>query len=135
MQYAFLLPQQIGQPSYPAGSALHQQDLGTKVVVKVYVGANQDILVVMVLQVGQFLTELVQMMVIEQSYCAQGFPIVLPLPSNELLADHIPDELRAVGVLAELAQLLQLLEQGLFYGKTQSGQFCHGPPLLRIQKS
>ena len=83
-----------------------------------YMGANQDILMVMVLQVGQFLTELVQMMVIEQSYRAQGFPIILPLAPNKLLADHIPDELRAVGVLAELTQLFQLLQQGLFYGET-----------------
>ncbi len=71
-----------------------------------HMSANQDILMVIMLQVGQFLTEFVQMMVIEQSYRAQGLAIVLPLACDELLANHVPDELRAISAFAELAQLL-----------------------------
>ena len=82
---------------------------------------NQDMLMVVVLQVGEFFTELVQMMVVKQCDRSQNFPVVLPLASDKLLTDHIPDELGAVGILAVPTQLFQLLEQGLFYGKTQSG--------------
>ena len=81
---------------------------------------DQDSLVVMMLQIGELLAELVQMMVVEQRYRTQGFPVVLPLLSDQLLADHVPDELGAVGVLAVLAQSLELLQQGLFYRETQS---------------
>jgi len=68
------------------------------------------------LQVGQFLAELMQMMIVKQSYGAQALAILLPLTPDELFANHVADKLRTVGVLAVLTQLLQLLEQGLFYG-------------------
>ncbi len=76
---------------------------------------------VVMLQVGEFFTELVQVMVVQQCDCAQDLLVCIPFVADELLADHVPDELGAVGVLAEFTQLLQPLEQGLFYGKTQSG--------------
>lgn len=90
-------------------------------LIHVHMRTDQDTLVVMMLQVGEFFAEFVQIMVVKQGYRTHGFSVVLPLPSDKLLADHIPDKLRAVGVPTGPTQLLQLLEQGLFYGKTQSG--------------
>ena len=64
-------------------------------------------------------------MIVKQSYGAQGLAVVLPLLPDELLADHVSHELGAVAILAGLEQLLQPLKQGLFDGKTQSGQIGH----------
>ena len=59
MQYALLLTQHIGQLFYPPGPAPYQQDLGTEVLIEMHMSANQDILMVVVLQLGEFLAELV----------------------------------------------------------------------------
>jgi len=42
------LPQFVGQMFYPAGSALHQQDLGTEVLIEMHMSADQDILMVVI---------------------------------------------------------------------------------------
>ena len=114
VQHTFLLPQVIGQLLNLCRRSANEDHLGTQVVVEVHMGGSQDRVIIVVLQLDEFFAELPDVMVVDQCDGAQRFLLgVLPFVRYEVIADHIPHELRAVGVALLLHQGFQPLQQRL----------------------
>jgi len=92
---------------------------------EVDVSGGQDGGVVRVLEVREFLAELGAVVVVDEGDRADDLGVRVPLRFDELLADHVADELGAVRVSAAAYQALQTLEQRLFDRQAQPHEFGH----------
>ncbi len=62
-------------------------------------GGRQNRVIIVVLQLDKFFAELTDVVVVHQRNGAQRFLLgVLPFVRHKVIPDHIPHELRAVGV-------------------------------------
>ena len=124
---AFLLAEGVGQSPDGFGIAADHDHLGAKVVGQVDVGAGQDFIVVVVLDVDEFVTELAGVVVVDQVDGADDLLVgVGPLLLDELLPDGVADELGSVGVAGGFDEPFELVGQGFFQGHAQSDEFGHG---------
>lgn len=80
---------------------------------------------------NQLLRELMTMVVVDKGDRAEDLLAFLPPPLNQLLADHVANELGPVLVAAFLDQFLHLIVQGLLDGQAESNQLGHGPVLRK----
>lgn len=89
------------------------------------VRGGEDRMNMIVLQGRQFVTDSARMVIVDQRYRAKDFLIALPFPGHQFVADHVPHELGAIGILRVLHHLLELLKQIGFDGKTKPFKTVH----------
>jgi hypothetical protein len=77
-------------------------------------GGSQDGVIIVVLQLDEFVAELTDVVVVHQGDGSQRLLLrALPVVRHEVIPNHIPHELRAVGVALLLHQAFESLQERL----------------------
>lgn len=79
----------------------------------------------MVLQVGQFLHQFMDAVVIYDCDRSNRFFILIPLLLHQVVSYQVPQRFGAIGVLFSLDVLIELLEKGFMDRNTKPNYFWH----------
>src|SRR4029077_15654407 len=106
-------------------SAFHHQDLKTMVMVEMDMHTGHNVALKVVLDMRQFSRQVTDMAVVHKGYGPDRLFVVIPLLSDQVVTDQVPQRLRAVGILAPLDVQIEIIKQMMVQRHAESNELLH----------